>query len=116
MQLVPYCFGTPRVVVVLTLATSDAVVDEGRPIQVNRFGWAIRLGWRFQLRWQCQTTDRQSPILIGWIGNSVAILFIALSVVNGFDRAEEDILSRVPHAVVTSVTEPLVDLSTNLAI
>ena len=41
---------------------------------------------------------------------SVAILFIALSVVNGFDRAmREDILSRVPHAVVTSVMEPLVD-------
>jgi len=97
--------------VVLTVASSDVEVDLGRPIPVNRFGWAIRLGWRFATR-----AGNAKPELVNLrfplagLACSVAILFIALSVVNGFDRAmREDILSRVPHAVVTSVTEPQVD-------
>ena len=96
---------------VSTVADSDAVVDVGRPIPVNRFGWAIRLGWRFATR-----AGNAKPGIVNLrfplagLACSVAILFIALSVVNGFDRAmREDILSGVPHAVVTSVTEPQVD-------
>ena len=111
MQLVPYRFGATRVVLVLTVATSDAVADEGRPIQVNRFGWAIRLGWRFATRAgnaKPRIVNLRFP-LVG-LACSVAILFIALSVVNGFERAmREDILSRVPHAVVTSAMEPQID-------
>ena len=96
---------------VVAVANSDAVVDVVRSIPVNRFGWAIRLGWRFAIR-----AGNAKPRIVNLrfslagLACSVAILFIALSVVNGFDRAmREDILSRVPHAVVTSVTEPLVD-------
>ena len=96
---------------VLTVADSNAVVDVGRPIPVNRFGWAIRLGWQFATRagnTKSELVNLRFPL--AGLACSVAILFIALSVVNGFDRAmREDILSRVPHAVVTSVTEPQVD-------
>ena len=79
-------------------------------MQPTRFGWAIRLGWAFATRsgdFQSQLVSLRFP-LIG-LACSVAILLITLSVVNGFDRAmREDILSRVPHVVVTSVTQPVV--------
>lgn len=79
-------------------------------MQPTRFGWAIRLGWAFATRsgdFQSQLVSLRFP-LIG-LACSVAILLITLSVVNGFDRAmREDILSRVPHVVVTSVSQPVV--------
>jgi len=89
----------------------DGVSDGARlSMQPTRFGWAIRLGWAFATRsgdFQSQLVSLRFP-LIG-LACSVAILLITLSVVNGFDRAlREDILSRVPHVVVTSVTQPVV--------
>ena len=96
---------------VLIVDDNSALPGTHFPAQVVRFGWAVRLGWRFATR-----ADNGKPQLVNLrlplagLACSVAILLIALSVVNGFDRAmREDILSRVPHAVVTSVTEPEVD-------
>ncbi|MEL0218237.1 MAG: hypothetical protein VXB09_11370, partial [Gammaproteobacteria bacterium] len=66
------------------MADSNAVVDVGRPIPVNRFGWAIRLGWQFATRagnTKSELVNLRFPL--AGLACSVAILFIALSVVNG---------------------------------